>query len=612
MLLTMMPLGAISKSARQKRGAVIPPLFYTTNSTQKGPPQDLETSSGGRRAQGGMRGARCALLSVAALSALSAQGSHLPPYLEGQRRRDAQRALLGAWVTAWPSCTDAAVGPRRCIGMTGAVRRRESLIRVSPRLRGGSYLEESDFSVDDDPLGLGNSTSSESDSDPEGGVGPVTAQELREWEEELIRGDATVSHTDPGPPQSAEHRVAPPEAAAQRHCLQRAPQARVPPTRAPVRTAAAPALPRTDSTPLRARGQTLPEPVSEDSSFEREQFSKFSRMLAKHPTRGAARAAGTNATVRNGSATDRTDVPESGAGEGESERDVLWEEMSLGEYLDAHDDLGAEREDGHETTSDLPSSSYEGLLSEQGYKELEVGPAPRAPRRPAADADADAAGGLRAAQDAAPLAQDSASEEERKAVLDSEDADMSHVEQAAPSPAAAQRGGGRRRARLSAGARGRVQVRARVLSESRRIRREGRGGSSEESGGSSEGGGGGGARGGGVSLFDVQQSLAGRAGADVVREMNYPGAGPAADRAGDDSEEGEREEEEEEESSSVQVARFSPGRMLLVCPAFPSLSCPSADARALAPSSSRPTATTRSGPRRGRRPRSCAGTFSRA
>ena len=327
-----------------------------------------------------MRGARCALLSVAALSALSAQGLHLPPYLEGQRRRDAQRALLGAWVTAQPPCTDAAVGPRRCIGMTGAVRRLESLIRVSPRLRGGSYLGESDFSVDDDPLGLGNSTSSDSDSDPEGGVGPVTAQELREWEEELIRGDATVSHTDPGPPRSAEHRVAPPEAAAQRHCLQRA---RAPPTRAPVRAAAAPALPRTDNPPpppSRARGQTLPEPVSEDSSFEREQFSKFSRMLAKHPTRGAARAAGANATVRNGSAADRADAPGSDAGEGESARDVLWEEMSLGEYLDAHDDLGAEHEDGHDTTSDLPSSSYEGLLSEQGYKELEVGPAPRAPR----------------------------------------------------------------------------------------------------------------------------------------------------------------------------------------------------------------------------------------
>jgi hypothetical protein len=115
-------------------------------------------------------------------------------------------------------------------------------------------------------------------------------------------------------------------------------------------------------------------------------------------------------------------------------------------------------------------------------------------------------------------------------------------------------------------------VRARVLSESRRIRRAGGGGSGEESGESSEGGGGGGARGGGVSLFDVQQSLARRAGADVVREMNYPGAGPAADRAGGDSEEEGGEEEEEEESSSVQVTRFSPERMLLVCPAFPGLS----------------------------------------
>jgi hypothetical protein len=133
------------------------------------------------------------LLVLLALSALSAQGSQLSTawYVHGsQGALETQRVpgstilshhrtclLLprnGRWV--WGSCG------ARCLRGGGG---------ILPQLRGGWDEEEPGMSTEEELFGLRNSSSSDSSSEG-GGLGPVTATQMREWELELFRGDPAV------------------------------------------------------------------------------------------------------------------------------------------------------------------------------------------------------------------------------------------------------------------------------------------------------------------------------------------------------------------------------------------------------------------------------------
>ncbi|KAJ1490431.1 hypothetical protein T484DRAFT_1884118, partial [Baffinella frigidus] len=201
------------------------------------------------------------LLVVLVLSALSAPGSQLSAAPSGHGSQRPQE-------TPWEPGSTIRAAHRTCLLLPGkgiwggagcrvrCLRGGGGILAQLPQLRGGWDEEEPGMSTEEELFGLRNSSSSDSSSD--GGLGPVTAAQMREWELELFRGDpATVEEL------VSEDSSLDGEGITRRRCM---------------------------------RWSTVEELVSDDSSLDEEEYGEFSRLLAKHPDK-SRRSAKSNATA---------------------------------------------------------------------------------------------------------------------------------------------------------------------------------------------------------------------------------------------------------------------------------------------------------------------------